>query len=141
MPIKQSLGTTMAFQLLVTAVFQIREERNLLDQRIIRPELSESDAIAALLVYAIVRDYEQRFSPRTMSSLLLNYARDDIAQSFIDIFSAREPSLTRELLSDRRFDAVVDFPSFAQQGRALGWKKSWNIFKPPFDQQWNQAFR
>lgn len=142
---KENLTATSAFQLLIQASADATDLRKQYeDSGFIQSWMSHDEGIAIILAILIKNGYEERFSPKIMTSLLMNYCRDDLVNAFIDFFcQLSEKSgvdISSSDLKTQQIDARMDIHQAAINGKSLGWKQSWGPFKEPHLSEWITGF-
>lgn len=142
---KDTLTATSAIQLFIQASADATDSRQRAEEKgVIQSWMTNDEGVAIVLALMVRNRYESYFSPRLMTSFLVNYCRGDISEAFVDFFcqlSNQDGSeLSAEKLMDKQFDVLLDIREFAIAGKSLGWKKHWGKFKEPFLSQWNSCF-
>lgn len=136
------LTTVFAFQLLMQATADAIDAREKCKQNgIIQEWMNEGESIAMVLAVRLTTDgFEQNLSPKIMHSLLKNYCRDEIKDSFLDFYAGLLKLDTLENVVSEQFNALMDIRGCAIVGKDIGWKEHWNPFKEPFFAQWKSGF-
>ena len=143
---KPTLSATLASQLLIQCTADVTERREEGERaQIIQGWMNTDEAIAIVLCLSVLGSYEPTFSPQVMTSLLQNYCRDAIADSFVDfIYQIAEKQgivlVDKAQLESHQFDVHLDIAGMASNGKTLGWKALWGPFKEPYYGHWNAGF-
>lgn len=142
---KQTLTASSAFQLLIQAAADGIDKREQGEKTgIIQGWMNQDEGIAIILALLLRNGYEPEFSPQLMTSLLMNYCRDDLTDAFVDFFcQLSEQSgivVSPSELRKQQIDVLIDIRQFATTGKSLGWKQSWGTFKEPHVSQWRAGF-
>lgn len=142
---KETLTASSAFQLLIQASADAIDTRKQgEDAGIIQPWMNQDEGIAIVLALMVRNGYEPQFSPQLMTSLLMNYCRDDVADAFVEFFCQLSEqsgvAISAADLRKRQFDALIDIRQSAITGKSLGWKQAWGPFKEPHASHWREGF-
>lgn len=142
---KETLTASSAFHLLIQAAadgIDSREEGE--KAGIIQEWMNEDEGIAIILALLVINGYESRFSPKIMTSLLLNYCRDDLTNAFVEftcqLSSQKGNLLLSSDLRNQQIDVRIDIRQAAVDGKTLGWQQTWGMFKEPYASQWCDSF-
>lgn len=142
------LTATQAFITYVQACADIAECRDRYEKvGFVREWMTRHNAIACVLAILLKADYEHDISPHVMTSFLRNYSPVDLTDSFIEFYCHLMTRLNvselqpESLRSDDRIDVLIDIPAFAKQGRVMGYKESWGVFKEPHLTDWKTQFQ
>lgn len=142
---KGTLTATAAFQLLIQASADAIDAREQGEEAgIIQSWMSRDEGIAIMLALMVKNNYEPQFSPQIMTSLLINYCRDGLADAFVEFFcqlsEQRGERVSPTELRKRQFDVLIDIQQAAITGNSFGWKQYWGPFKEPYVSQWEAGF-
>lgn len=140
---KQYLTATAAFQILLQSTADVTDCRSDGENvGIIQKWMSHDEAIAIVLAWRVISEYEQNVSPKLMMSLLTNYCREDITDAYANFISQllqkNNVKISQHELKSKQYDVFIDIAEFLSSGRAsgLGFKRSWNPFREPFFTEW-----
>lgn len=142
---KPIITVSAAFQLLIQAAADGIDEREQGEKAgIIQGWMNQDEGIAIILALLVRNGYESHFSPQLMTSLLMNYCRDDLADAFVEFFCQLSEqsgvTVSPSELRKQQFDALIDIRQSAITGKSLGWQQSWGTFKEPHASQWCDGF-
>jgi hypothetical protein len=144
---REIITATKSFSLLIQASADIADTRQQAEKLgIIQKWMTHDQAIAYLLVLYVLEDYDYKYSPQIVLSLLKNYCRPEIVESFIDFYYKQTEvmgikAIPLSQLYNGTVDARMDIEGSASQGLSVGWKISWCPFKEPYKSQWFDGFK
>jgi len=115
--------------------------------QIIHPSMTDNEAISYMIAGLLAsKDYEHKFSPQIMYSVLKNYCFNEITDNFLyyypEIMKIKfNIAIDVETLINSQIDVLFDIKEVAIHGKNnLLYKKHWCPFKEPHKAYWLETF-